>query len=44
MEKEVTRIDKNEKEIIKIMSYILQFIGSARFMACSLSNFVNNPS
>ena len=26
------------------MSYILQFIGSARFMACSLSNFVNNPS
>ena len=40
IEKEVTRIDKNEEEIK--VSYILQFIDSARFMASSLSNLVNN--
>ena len=37
IEKEVTRINKN-------ISYILQFIDSARFMANSLSNLVNNLS
>ena len=31
-------------EIIKNMSYRLQFIDSARFMVRSLSNFVNNIS
>ena len=42
IEKEVTRIDKNGKEITKMISYRLQFIDSARFMASSLSNLVNN--
>ena len=39
-EKEVTTTDKNGKEIIKNISYILQFIDRARFMASSLSNLV----
>ena len=33
-----------EKNFSKNISYILQFIDSARFMASSLSNFVNNLS
>ena len=33
IEKELTRTDKNGKEITKNISYILQFIDSARFMA-----------
>ena len=45
-EKEVTRIDKNEGHILHIsyknISCILQIIYSARFMASSLSNLVNN--
>ena len=44
IEKEVTRIDKKGEEIIKHLSYILQFIDSARFMASSLSNIANNLS
>ena len=40
IEKAVTRIDKNGEEISKNISYILQFIDSARFMASSLSNLV----
>ena len=44
IEKEVTRIDKNGEEIKKHLSYILQFIDSARSMASSLSNLVNNLS
>ena len=32
-EKEVARIDKNGEVITKNICYILQFIGSARFMA-----------
>ena len=42
IEKEVTRIDKNEEEITKNISYMLQFIDSARFMASLLSNLVSN--
>ena len=42
IEKEVTKIDKNGEEIIKNISYILQFTDSARFKASSLSNVVNN--
>ena len=42
IKKEVTRSDKNGKEITKMISYRLQFIDSARFMASSLSNLVNN--
>ena len=42
--KEVTRINKNGEEITKDLSYILQFIDRARFMATSLSNLVNNFS
>ena len=33
IKKEVTRIDKNGEETTKNISYILQFIDSARFMA-----------
>ena len=32
IKKEVTRIDKNGEEITKNISYILQFIDSARFI------------
>ena len=42
MEKEVMRTDKNGEKITKNISYIVQFIDSARFMASSLSNLVNN--
>ena len=44
IEKEATRIDKNEDEITKNIFYLLQFIDSARFLASSLSNLVNNFS
>ena len=40
----VTRIDKNGEKNTKNISCILQFIDSARFMASSSSNFVNNLS
>ena len=45
-EKKVTRIDKTGDDITKNISYILQFINSARIMArpLSLSNLVNNLS
>ena len=43
-EKVVTRTDKNGEEIIKNISYRLQFIDSARFLTSSLSNLVNNLS
>ena len=44
IEKEVTRIDENGKEITKIISYRLRFIDRVRFMEKSLSNLVNNLS
>ena len=44
IEKEVTRNDKIGEEITKYISYILQFIDSARFIASSLSSLVNNLS
>ena len=44
MEKEVTKIDKDGEEITRNISYKLQFINSARVMAISLSNLVNNLS
>ena len=44
IEKEVTRSDKNGKGSAKNISYILQFIDSARFIASLLSNLVNNFS
>ena len=44
IEKEVTRIDKNGEEISKNISYILQSIDSARFMASSFSNLSYNIS
>ena len=37
-------VDKNGEEITKNISYVLQFIDSASFMASSLSNLVNNVS
>ena len=42
IEKEVTRIDKNREEITKNISYRLEFIDRAIFMASSLSSFANN--
>ena len=42
IQKGVTRIDKNEEEIIKIISYTLQFTNSARFMASLLLSLANN--
>ena len=42
IEKEVTRTDGNEEEATKNISYMLQFINSARLEASSLSNQVNN--
>ena len=44
IENKVTRIDKNREEITKHIFYILQFTDSARFIASSLSNLVNNLS
>ena len=44
IEKKVTGIDKKGKEIIKTISYTLQFIVSARFMANSLSSLINNAA
>ena len=42
IEKEVTKIDKNGDEITNTISCRLNFNGSVRFMASSLSNLVNN--
>ena len=42
IEKEVRRIEKNEKEITKNVFYILQIIDSARVMESLLSNLINN--
>ena len=44
IEKELTGIARNGEEITKNISYILQFIDSARFVATSLSNLANNLS
>ena len=44
IEKEVKRIDKNGEKITKNIYNIFQFIDSARFMAGSWSNLVNNLS
>ena len=41
IEKKGARIDRNGKEITKHISYILQFIDSARFMANLLSDLIN---
>ena len=40
----VTRIDKNGEKIVKNVSYMLQCTDSARFMANSFLNLVNNLS
>ena len=42
IEKKVKRTGKNGKKITKIISYRLQLIDRARFMASSLSNLANN--
>ena len=44
VEEDDTRIDKNGEEITKYISYVLQFIDSARFMARSVSSLSNNFS
>ena len=40
--KEVTKIDKDGNESVVTISYKIKFIDSARFMASSLSNLVDN--
>ena len=42
IERQVTRTDENGGKITKNVSFRLKFIDSARFMASSLSNLVNN--
>ena len=42
VEKEVTNIDKNGNESAVTIFYRIKFINSARFMASSLSNLVDN--
>ena len=42
IEKEVTNIDKDGNESVVTISYKTKFIDSARFMATSLSNLVDN--
>ena len=42
IERELRRIDKNGEEITKYISYIIQFIDNARFIASTSSNLVNN--
>ena len=42
IEKEVTKIDKDVNESVVFMSYEIKFIDSAKFMATSLSNLVDN--
>ena len=44
IEKKTTRIVKRGEEIAKDLSYMIIFTDSARFMASSLSNLVNNLS
>ena len=44
VEKKVARIDKNGEENTNNLFCILPFTDSARFMASSLSNLVNNLS
>ena len=40
--KEIRKIDENNKDNVTTISYKIQFIDSARIMASSLSNLVNN--
>ena len=42
IEKEVTKFDKNDNEKAVTISYKIKFIDSAKFMASSLSNLVDN--
>ena len=42
VEKEVTNIDRDGNESVVTISYKIKFIDSARFMASSLSNLVDN--
>ena len=41
-EEEVTKITKDGNESVAAISYKIKFIDSARFMASSLSNLVDN--
>ena len=42
--REVTKIDKDGNKIVLTISYKIEFINSARFMAISLSNMIDNLS
>ena len=42
IKKEITKIDENGNESFENISYKIKFIDSARFMASSLSNLVDN--
>ena len=40
--KKITKIDKDGNESVATISYKIKLLDSARFMASSLSNLVNN--
>ena len=42
MKKEILKTDKDGNEIVDTISYKIKFIDSARFMASSLSNLIDN--
>ena len=42
MKKEIIKTDKNGKKTIETISYKIKFMDSAKFMASSLSNLVDN--
>ena len=42
IEKEITKIDKDGNESVVTISYKMKFVDTARFMATSLSNLVDN--
>ena len=44
IEKKITEANKDGNESVATISYKIKFIDSARFMATSLSNLVNDPT
>ena len=42
VKKQITKIDKDDNKSVANISYKIKFIDSARFMASSLSNLVDN--
>ena len=42
VKKEITKFDKGGNECVKTTFYEIKFIDGARFLACSLSNLIDN--